>query len=189
MRKAVHGMLSILLLMLTAASAYASAPVSDATEECLMCHTIYHPGIVEDWKKSRHAMVTPKEALAVQGLGLKVSGTSVPPDLQEAAVGCAECHTLRKTAHADTFEHNGYEIHIAVSPDDCAVCHTQEREQYSKNIMAHARKNLADNSVYRQLQQSILGSPKTNGKIVQFDPADKAPHGRRKMPPGRRNAI
>jgi hydroxylamine dehydrogenase len=172
MRKTVHGMLSILLLVLTTAAADGAAPVSEATEECLMCHTIYHPGIVEDWKKSRHAMVTPMEALAVQGLELKVSSTSVPPDLQGSAVGCAECHTLRQTAHADTFEHNGYEIHIAVSPDDCAVCHTREREQFSKNLMAHARKNLADNSVYRQLQQSILGSPKTFGKIVQFDSAD-----------------
>jgi len=46
--------------------------------------------------------------------------------------------------HADTFDHNGYDIHIVVSPGDCRTCHAQETEQYSKNIMAHAYKNLPE---------------------------------------------
>lgn len=172
MRKATHGILSIILILYASAAAYSAAPVSEATEECLMCHTIYHPGIVEDWKKSRHALITPKEAIAVNGLALKVSAKSVPTELQAVAVGCAECHTLRPEAHADTFEHNGYEVHIAVSPDDCAICHSRERTQFSKNLMAHARKNLADNAVYRQLQQATIGQPTTGGDIVGFKPAD-----------------
>lgn len=172
MRKAAHPILAVFLILLASAAAYAAAPVSDATEECLMCHTLYHPGIVEDWKKSRHALVTPKAALAVKGLALKVSAASVTSELQTTAVGCAECHTLRQEAHTDTFEHNGYDIHIAVSPDDCAVCHTLEREQFSKNLMAHARKNLAGNQLYRQLQQTIIGPAKTTGQIIQSEPAD-----------------
>ena len=81
-------------------------------------------------------------------------------------VGCAECHTLRPDAHADTFEHNGYNVHVVVSPDDCRTCHATEADQYTRNIMSHAYANLADNAVYQQLQRSILGTPSLeNGKI------------------------
>src|SRR5512147_1121151 len=90
----------------------AAAKVSEATQACIECHKVIHPGIVADWQRSRHAQMTPEEALAVPGLGLKVSSRAVPQDLQAAAVGCAECHTLRGKDHADTFEHNGYAIHI-----------------------------------------------------------------------------
>jgi len=133
-------------------------PVSDATSACLDCHSTVHPGIVESWQKSRHAMVTPKTAMAVKGLARKVSSEQVTEKLLAVAVGCAECHTQRSKAHADTFEHNGYNVHVVVSPQDCATCHTQEANQYSKNIMAHAFNNLAANPVYQLLQNSILGT-------------------------------
>jgi hydroxylamine dehydrogenase len=136
----------------------ADVPMSDATSDCIGCHSLVHPGIVEGWRKSRHAMVTPQTAMAVKGLALKVSSEQVPENLLTHAVGCAECHTQRPKAHADTFEHNGYDVHVAVSPGDCATCHALEAGQYSKNIMAHAYKNLAANPLYQQLQNSILGT-------------------------------
>ncbi len=34
--------------------------VSSATQQCLDCHSAFHSGIVEDWKKSRHAVMTPE---------------------------------------------------------------------------------------------------------------------------------
>ena len=135
----------------------AEAPLSDATQECLDCHASIHPGIVEGWQRSRHAVTTPKDAMAVEETARSVSNPSIPHPLQTIAVGCAECHTLRPKAHADTFEHNGYEVHVVVSPKDCAVCHTVETEQYDKNIMAHAFKNLAGNLVHQMLQHSIIG--------------------------------
>ena len=98
-------------------------PVSDATSECLECHSTMHPGIVESWQKSRHAMVTPKTAMAVKGMARKVSSEQVPDNMMDVAVGCAECHTQRSKAHADTFEHNGHDVHVVVSPRDCATCH------------------------------------------------------------------
>jgi hypothetical protein len=52
---------------------------------------------------------------------------------------------------------NGYDIHVVVSPDDCATCHAVEREQYAKNIMAMAHTNLADNELYNDLERTILG--------------------------------
>ena len=158
---AVIGLLGLLWVSMAWAQ---EAPVSEATQECLDCHGSFHAGITADWKKSRHAAVTPKEALAVKGHALKVSSTAVPENLLGTSVGCAECHLLRPEAHADTFEHNGYDVHVVVTPDDCAVCHAAEREQYSKNIMAMAYGNLADNSLYNDLQRTILGTPHADGR-------------------------
>jgi len=133
------------------------APISEATEECLGCHTTFHPGIVADWFKSRHATVTPAAARAKDELERRVSAAEIPEELRATAVGCAECHMLRNDQHADTFDHNGMDIHVVVSPDDCATCHSVERDQYRQNTMSHAHGNLAINAVYQKLEQSILG--------------------------------
>ncbi len=173
--KKISLILFLILNFLTAPAAVGvEAPISEATQECLECHAMTHPGIAEAWQTSRHSMITPKQAMTVKGLGLKVSAKSVPEDLQNTSVGCRECHTLRPKEHADTFDHNGYDIHVVVSPEDCATCHTQEMEQYSRNLMAHAYGNLVNNPVYQDLKQTIEGEPKRkNGKIV-FNPADTA---------------
>jgi cytochrome c553 len=158
---------------LTAGTAVAGqVPVSSATEECLECHAIFHPGIVEDWRRSRHAAMTPKSAMAVKGLQSKLSSAKVPEDLKTTSVGCAECHTLRGDKHADTFEHNGYHVHVVVSPDDCATCHATERAQYAKNIMAMAEKNLSENTLYADLQRTILGKARQKKGHLTFSPAN-----------------
>jgi hypothetical protein len=149
-------------------------PVSEATAECLECHASIHPGIVQDWQNSRHAKITTKQALAVDGLARKVSSKTVPDDLQGSTVGCAECHTLRPDAHAGTFEHNGHDIHVAVSPNDCATCHSIETEQYSKNIMSQAYDNLDANKLYHKLQLSINGRKEFKNGKIHFEPADAA---------------
>ncbi len=41
--------------------------ISSATLECLGCHGTFHPGIAEDWKKSRHAVMTPEKAMRAGG--------------------------------------------------------------------------------------------------------------------------
>ncbi|MDJ0668281.1 MAG: multiheme c-type cytochrome [Desulfobacterales bacterium] len=150
-------LLSALILFFPNILAAQEVPVSEATQECLDCHAVFHPGIVEGWKKSRHAAITPAEAMQADDLALKVSSKDIPEALQKVAVGCAECHNLRPDAHTGTFEHNGYDVHTVVSPDDCRTCHAVEADQYSRNIMAHAYANLADNKVYNQLEHSILG--------------------------------
>ena len=149
----------IMMILLGYGAAFGGdTPVSEATQECLDCHAVFHPGIVEGWKKSRHAAITPAEAMQADELALKVSSKDIPEGLQKVAVGCAECHNLRPEAHgAGTFEHNGYDVHTVVSPDDCRTCHAVEADQYSRNIMAHAYANLADNKIYNQLEHSILG--------------------------------
>jgi hydroxylamine dehydrogenase len=163
---------TIIVVVCTAAAQADDAPVSAATQECLDCHTTYHPGIVSDWQKSRHAAITPAAALARAGAQRRISSGSVPEALHAAVVGCAECHTLRGEAHADTFEHNGYHIHLVPSPDDCAVCHAEERSQFSENIMSMAEKNLAENTLYQDLQRTILGTPQLTEGGLRFTPAD-----------------
>ncbi len=152
----------------------ADVKVSEATQACIECHQILHPGIVQGWLKSRHSQITPAGAMAVKGLALKVSGKEVPEELKTTVVGCAECHTLRPKDHADTFEHNGYEIHIVVSPGDCRTCHTEEADQYSRNIMAHAYRNLADNKMFNDLERSILGGLERRGGKLVIQPAESS---------------
>ncbi len=148
-------------------------PLSEATQECLECHAIFHPGIVAGWQKSRHANITPAEALQADDLALKVSSKDIPEGLQKVAVGCAECHNLRPEAHgAGTFEHNGYDVHTVVSPDDCRTCHAVEADQYSRNIMAHAYANLVDNTIYNQLEHSILGNRTLENGQLKVAPPD-----------------
>ena len=45
--------------------AAAEVKVSEATQACIECHRVVHPGIVADWQRSRHAAVTPQEGLGV----------------------------------------------------------------------------------------------------------------------------
>ena len=144
--------------------------ISEATSECIECHITFQPGIVADWQKSRHASTTPAKAMQADILALKVSNKAVPENLRGTVVGCAECHTLRPDAHADTFEHNGYDIHIVVSPKDCSTCHNVEADQYSRNLMAHAYQNLAGNTLYQKLQRSILGKTARSHGRVHFEP-------------------
>ena len=152
----------------------AEPAISEATAECLDCHSSTHPGIVRDWQNSRHAKISPGEAMAVEGVARKVSSKTLPENLKNEVVGCAECHTLRSKAHADTFEHNGYDVHVVVSPDDCQTCHATERQQYSKNIMAHAYGNLADNTLYQKLEHSILAEATYQNGEMRLAPANEA---------------
>ncbi|MGD2185898.1 MAG: multiheme c-type cytochrome, partial [Desulfobacterales bacterium] len=147
---------------------------SEASAECIDCHSSFQPGKVNDWQNSRHAKITVKNAMTVEGVARKVSSKSVPQRLQNVVVGCAECHTLRPNAHADTFDHNGYDVHVVVSPDDCKTCHATERQQYSKNIMAHAYGNLANNKLHQKLEHSILAGTAYKNEKINLKPANDA---------------
>lgn len=147
--------------------------ISEDTETCIDCHEMIHPGIVSDWKESRHAKTTPGEGMSVAGLSRKVSSKDVPDNLKGVAVGCAECHLLRPDTHKDTFEHNGYDVHVVVSPRDCATCHREEAAQYDKNLMSRAYGNLVDNPVYDLLVRSIIDKPTYNKDTMSFQPASE----------------
>ncbi len=163
-----------MLLLYRPSAGSADPEISTATGECIECHGSVHPGIVRDWRSSRHAKTTPGDAMTVTGPAQKISSADVPDPLKNTTVGCAECHMINPESHADTFEHNGYDIHVVVSPADCSTCHSQEAAQYAKNIMAHAYDNLAANPLYHKLEQSIIGVKKrVDGRIVN-EAADAA---------------
>nr|MBN2277364.1 hydroxylamine oxidase [candidate division Zixibacteria bacterium] len=133
--------------------------ISPATQACLDCHADLMPGLVEDWYHSRHARMTPAEALLLPEIERRVSISDSPGYLTGTVVGCAECHTLLPGEHEDTFEHFDYPVHAVVSPNDCAVCHPAEWEQYSKNIMSFANINLTQNDLYQTMVNEINGLP------------------------------
>jgi len=149
--------LFFLFFLILPAPARANAPLSEATETCLGCHLFSTPGIVADWMESLHANVTPKEALDKSSLEKRVSADQFPEELADRVVGCAECHTSNAAKHADTFEHQGFSVHVVVTPEDCALCHPTEAAQYRENIMARAYGNLKNNPIYHDLAQSING--------------------------------
>ena len=135
----------------------ASRRTSEDTNTCIECHRSIHPGIVADWEKGRMAKVTPMAARSMVLMKRRVSFDELPNRLARVVVGCAECHTMNPERHQDTFEHSGYQVHVVVTPEDCATCHPVEVEQYDKNIMSHAYGNLQNNSVYRALADSANG--------------------------------
>lgn len=146
---------TVLVLLLPALSW--AAEMSDATAECLECHVSIAPGMVAAWQNSRHARTSPGEALKKTALEKRISAKTISDDLRQNTVGCAECHTLNPGKHSDTFEHNGYQVHIVITPEDCATCHPLEVKQYGQNIMSHAYGNLQNNPVYQELAKAING--------------------------------
>jgi len=142
------------------------APMSEDTKACLECHATVYPGTLEDWKKGRMARVTPAQATRKPESEKRVSFSSIPDRLQHVVVGCAECHTLNSKRHPDSFEHNGYQVHVVVSPEDCATCHPVEKREYDQNLMAHAYGNLKNNALYQALADSVNGQQSfSNGRL------------------------
>jgi hypothetical protein len=172
MKQIIYGVFLCFSMMVNLVHADETISVSEATQACIDCHFSYHPGIVEDWKKSRHYQTTPETAMTVTGPGKKISASQIPESLQKTSVGCAECHTQNPQAHTDSFEHNGFDVHAVVTPNDCATCHAVERSQYDRNIMAHAWQNLAGNPIYQDLQRTIIGRPEIKNGAVHFGPSD-----------------
>jgi hydroxylamine dehydrogenase len=156
-RKTGFVLVFFVLILLFPGLTRAAEKISEATASCLECHASIHPGIVEDWKKSRMSRVTPSEAMALKPKERRVSFGEIPKGLGDVVVGCAECHTGNPAGRPDGFEHNGFQVHTVVSPRDCATCHPVEVDQYGKNLMSHAYGNLLRNPVYLDLVKSATG--------------------------------
>ncbi|HEY3451274.1 MAG TPA: multiheme c-type cytochrome [Myxococcales bacterium] len=129
-------------------------PVSKQTEKCLGCHEAATPGIVADWRASRHSTVTPEKALTAPALERRMSAASVPEPMAKVVVGCFECHGQHAEAHQDNFGHYGQKVNVIVTPKDCATCHTEEAAQYAGSKKAHAVGNLTKNPVFAALMNT-----------------------------------
>lgn len=151
----------------------ASQELSPETQACIGCHSMFTPGIVQDWLTSRHSKTAPQQALGKPDLRRRVSAGKILEQFSRYAVGCFECHSLNPAKHRDNFEHMGFKINVVVSPNDCRTCHPLEVEQYEGSKKAHAIKNLLSNPVYHTLVKSTDGlTTVENGKIVAHDPSD-----------------
>jgi hydroxylamine dehydrogenase len=162
----------VILVAFKAEAGGAQAPVSQDTEACIECHASIHPGIVSEWKKSGHALVTPEKSIKKNRLESLVSSKEIPGNLITKAVGCAECHTLNPERHKDTFEHNDFKVHVVVTPEDCATCHATEAEQYGKNLMSHAYGNLMNNPLYLDLVKAVNGTQSLEGMKTSLTSPD-----------------
>jgi hydroxylamine dehydrogenase len=88
--------------------------VTEVGKECIECHKDVNPGIVSDWKDSRHGHV---------------------------GVTCIDCHQVEKDAPTAS-QHESLEgtetyVSVLVSPKVCGRCHSVEREQF--NASGHFR--------------------------------------------------
>jgi len=147
--------------------------ISEETQECINCHSAIHPGIVSSWEKSRHSKIIPAEAIKKPKLERRVSFSSLKEELKNVVVGCYECHSLNTENHKDAFEHNGYKINVIVSPNDCAVCHPVEAEQYSRNLMSFAHTNLVENKIYRDLMRAVNNPHKFEKNKIEIKESNK----------------
>ena len=170
MKRAV---LCLLLISLPLTLSAKLDPVSKESRTCMGCHYSLHPGIVQDWAKSRHATVTPAGALGKAAPERRMSADQIDGRLKNVVVGCYECHSLNAADHQDTFNHYGQKIHIVVSPKDCAACHPAEEVQYRDSKKAHAVGNLSKNPVYTMLEETITGVKTVNGvKVTSRKPSN-----------------
>ncbi|MBM3236917.1 hydroxylamine oxidase [Candidatus Poribacteria bacterium] len=152
-------------------------PLSEETEQCFECHSVYTPGVVEDWLTSRHAMITPETALKNSALERRISSETVEANLRNVVVGCYECHALNAEQHKDNFEHLGFQINTIVSPNDCKVCHPVEAREYSESKKAYALSNLRENPVYSALVETIISLKKAEaGKVIPLQASDATKH-------------
>ncbi len=87
-----------------------SRGLDEVSKECISCHKEEDPGIVNDWRESRHGHVS---------------------------VSCLDCHQVEKDSPMATQHETlkGTDVYISalVPPSKCAECHPQEAEQFSSS--------------------------------------------------------
>jgi len=116
---AVLGWCAGALLAIASASATAASPpvppvvyprLSEESAACNECHREQTPAIVRQWGDSGHF---------------------------RANVGCYECHASSPSSPG-SFAHNGFTVHVIVTPNDCARCHEQEAAEFRASRHARA---------------------------------------------------
>jgi hydroxylamine dehydrogenase len=90
-----------------------TGPLSDESKPCVACHTQKTPGIVAQWRDSRHG---------------------------ELGISCWECHNTQAKDDPAAFRHEGATIVTAVTPKACEPCHFGIVEEFEKSHHASAAK-------------------------------------------------
>lgn len=108
--------------------------LSKESATCASCHKSEHPGIYQQWGKSKH---------------------------YGANVGCYECHKADKN-DADAIRHKDFFISVIVSPKDCGECHNTEAQQFAKSHHAKAAEIIG--SLDNTLAEVVEGKMSFHGK-------------------------
>jgi len=111
-----------------AAKEKATVKISKEGQACIGCHEAQSPSFVQEWRLSRHA---------------------------DKSVDCYTCHKAEKGS-AGAMEHNGFTIHVIVSPKDCGKCHAKEEKEMTESHHAKAQDVL--NSLDNYLGE-VVGGP------------------------------
>lgn len=108
--------------------------LSKESATCASCHRTEHPGIYQQWGRSKH---------------------------YGANVGCYECHKADKD-DPDAIRHKDFTIAVIVSPKDCGECHNVEADQFSKSHHAKAAEIIG--SLDNTLAEVVEGDMSFHGK-------------------------
>lgn len=102
--------------------------VPETSKACVDCHAESTPAIIDHWEGSTHA---------------------------ETGVGCVECHQANPE-DADAFSHYGETLATIVTPLDCARCHSQVFDEFTRSHHAAAGNILA--SLDNYLAETVEGN-------------------------------
>lgn len=121
--------------------------LTEASAACLECHAEAMPGLVMEWRQSRHFA---------------------------AKVGCYECHAAA-ASDPDALDHNGYTISVIVSPKDCAKCHPVAAAEFAASHHADAGAILGslDNMLGEVIEgpaAAASGCKQCHGAVVKVNP-------------------
>lgn len=142
--------LALILVISFAGFAFAERTVpsqlSEESASCIECHEDAMPGMVKEWRYSRH---------------------------YAADVGCYECHAAAET-DTDAFEHNGFNIAVIVSPKDCSKCHINEFDQFQASHHADAGQILGslDNVLGEVIEgpyAAVNGCKQCHGSVIKVN--------------------
>jgi predicted heme/steroid binding protein len=125
------------------------AAVSEASSDCIACHTsnAFMTAQIVEWERSAHA---------------------------KKQVGCYECHQA-KVGDSDAIEHNGYTVSVLVTPKDCAQCHVREAEQFATSRHSRGGDILdsLDNILGERVEglaATVMGCQQCHGAPVEVMP-------------------
>jgi len=108
--------------------------LSAESQKCVECHQESTPVLDQQWGESRH---------------------------HRGNVGCYECHGVNTDA-TNALDHNGFKIHVIVTPKDCSRCH--ERPYAEMENSHHAKAGEILGSLDNVLANVVEGNKKFYGK-------------------------
>ncbi|GAB4305097.1 MAG: hypothetical protein Kow0090_20740 [Myxococcota bacterium] len=127
----------VAMLLTLGGGAEAKSKKGISEGDCIKCHSQNDPGIVGQWRESKHA---------------------------ENGITCLDCHKA-DAKDPDGFQHHGATIAVIVSPKDCAACHEEEYNQQKGSHHAKAAQILG--SLDNLVGEVVGGQPAVNAGCRQ----------------------